>query len=223
MLSVLWAIKSGLIEKELGEIVYETIFETERNKHGVVTKSKAIDWVTDTVDAWLEEADEWDTLIVDSATALNEFVMIRALENMDSLGYSQSWKDTKKVGMQVRRIQDYGGGMTLFEQFVEWIRSLDKNIVFICHEYQEETESGIVKQRLPLLIGQLRQRVVKMFDEVWWMHVEGTGKKTRYMVQTRSDSKVVAKTRMGFLEPDEEWLSYPKLAEKIEKAWGVTV
>lgn len=224
MASVLWAIKKGIIQKQPEEVVYETVRELEMTKSGFVSKATAVDRVTSLIDDWYEkECDEWDTLIIDSATAFNEFVFVRALENMGDLKYSQSWSDSKRLQMQVRRIQDYGGAMTLFRQFVERCRGMtDKHFILVCHEYNEVNENtGTITGRLPLLIGnQLRQDIPRMFSEVWWTHTSGPRQNLVYKTQTASDSTVMAKSRLGCLDADEEFLTYDKMVAKVKEFWG---
>lgn len=229
MASVLWAIKAGIIDKKPEEVYYETIYEKEVSKSGFVKKATAVDWMTQTVDRWYEkERDQWDTLIIDSGTGVNEFVFVRALENMGELktdkgkSYSQSWADSKRLEMQVRRIQDYTGAGTLFRQFIENCRTMiDKHFILICHERTETNDEGSVIERLPLLIGQqLRQDIPRMFSEVWWQHTGGASVNLRYLTRTKGDPIVMAKTRVGCIDPEEEFLTYDKLVKKVEAFWG---
>lgn len=218
--SVAWAIKEGIIHKDLSEVVFETILE-ENLERGRVTQASALDRATDTLDEWLKERDEWDTLIVDSATAMNEAVINRGLEINASLGMSRSVSESKKLGIRVMKMQDWGAGMNLFTQFIEWIRAdlPDKNIVLVCHQYENRDDAGNLIAYEPLLIGQLRQRIAKDFGEVYFIEQTGTKTKPRYELLTRKDSRHVTKSRLGCLPVTCE-ASYKDIYGYINDYWG---
>lgn len=213
--SVVNAVASGIISEPV-DWQYETILETDFSAHGRVKKATAFDKACKTLDAWLLEPEEWDTLIVDSLSSLNQFAINKAIENMAALGMSKSLQQSQKVDMQITKMQDYGGAMTLFNHFMDWIRSLDKNIVCIAHEYEQLNDSGSVRRIQPLLIGQLRQRIVKDFDEVWYSKTQGIRDNISYITQTASDNTVVAKSRLGCFDAQEEFLTYDRILAKME-------
>lgn len=217
--SVAWAIREGIIDKKLEDIVYETIKETDLKK-GVVQSASALDWATDTLDKWLEERDEWDTLIVDSATALNELVINKGLEANAKLGLSKSKAQAKTMGIRVMKMQDWGAGMNLFSQFIEWIRSdlQDKNIVVVCHEYQNTDDAGNLIRVEPALIGQLRQRVAKDFGEVYHAEVTGSKDKPKFQLLTTQASRYVSKSRLGCL-PTYMPAHYDAIRAAVDEYW----
>lgn len=218
--SVAWAIREGIIDKDLKDVVYETIHEKHLDK-GVVTRASALDWATDTLDKWLEDRDEWDTLIVDSATALNEAVINKGLEANAKLRLSKSKDEAKSLGFRVMKMQDWGAGMNLFSQFIEWIRAdlWDKNIVLVCHEYQNTNDSGSLIAIEPALIGQLRQRVAKDFSEVYYAEVTGTKAEPKFQLMTRQASRYVCKSRLGCL-PLYVPAHYDEIMKIVDDYWN---
>ncbi len=202
MASVAWAIKSGLIKKKLSEIVYRTVVE-EEIEQGHVVKSTALDQCTDILDEWATETDEFDTLIIDSGTTLTDYVINSGLDQNAALGMSKSKSDSKRAGgMRVMRQQDWGGASSLFQDMINWLRGSDfkdKTIILICHEYEVTTDAGNIKKLLPLLIGQLRQRIPKDFGEVYHLSVKGLKDKPEYVMQTAKDALHDCKSRYGCL------------------------
>lgn len=219
LLSIRSAVKAKIIPEPIGW-KYETIVETQFGKHGYVKKATAFDQVCLQIDAWLkeeaeDESQEFDTIIVDSATSLSEFSLNQSLEEMDRLGMSKSKSQGSTAGLQIVKMQDYGGALKLFQQFIDWIRGLDKNIVLVCHEYEQTSDEGTVEKILPLLIGQLRQKISKDFDEVWRNTFKGVGENRKVVTQTAGTNKVVAKSRLGVFKAEEDLLTYQRIMEKL--------
>ncbi len=220
--SVAWAIREGIIKgKKLEEIVYATITEAKRKGRRIKSAS-ALDMCTDKLDEWLKEKDEWDTIVVDSATALNDYVINAALEANAALGLSKSREQGREVGMRVMRRQDWGSGMGMFTDFIDWLKSsdfADKLIVITAHEYETTDDEGTLLSVDPLLIGQLRQRVGKDFGEIYYVRVKGTKAKRKHMIQTAADSLRNCKSRIGCL-PFEMSASYYEIQALTTKYWG---
>lgn len=217
MQSVMWGIRSGYIDKDPEDVVYRTIQE-ERTEDLFEASwpDFALDRATDTFDEWMNESDQWDTLIVDSATMLSEYCINKALYQLDKHmdGFTESVQRSKSLGFRVMGRQDWQPAMSLFEDFINMVRGIDKHLIVIAHEYEETNEEGRVTGKYPLLIGQLRQRVPKDFDEVYFQNVEGTKKTPKYITQTQEDNKHIAGSRLGFLDYKEENLTYETIMRK---------
>lgn len=202
MASVIWAIREGIIDKEPEEIVYRTILPHRGERHLSETPS-VLDRATDALDEWREEMDDWDTLVVDSLTDVSEACIARSqyyLGRQPKMNYD-SPKKTQALGFRVMSREDWGPAMSQFQDFVDQVREFltyGKHVVCVAHEYEETTDSGLVTAKYPLLIGQLRQRVPKAFDEVWYQTISKEG---QYGIQTVQDRKVKAGSRLGSL-PD---------------------
>jgi hypothetical protein len=196
-----------------------------------------VDECADTFDEWL--ADEnippeewnrpypqfWDTLIIDSASALNDSVIIKALSENSRLKLSKSWELMQdRLGVTPMRQQDWGSAGSLFVKFLNFVRSVGKNVVLICHEYVDrddsETGTGNIIAIEPLLIGQLRQKVPGSFDEVWYAHVTGNRQEPKFKLQTTPDPLRRLRSRLGCLDPVED-ANFNAIKKKIAKFYNV--
>lgn len=239
MQSVEWAIKKGTIKKDPSEIVYKTILPDPRDRRS----TRVIDECTDTVDEWLadedippEEWDKpypqfWDTLIIDGGSGLMDASMIKALHENARLELSHSLSRlTGRVGIVPMMIQDWGSAGSLFQSAINQWRAIGKNLVLICHEYIEyettigkngqKIQTGTIDAICPLAIGQLRHKLPKDFDEVWYSHVTGTRQKPEYKVQTTPDPLRQLRSRLGCLDPIEA-VDFAAIKKKIARFYEV--
>lgn len=239
LLSVLWAIKAGKIERDLKDVVFETIVPPATMDED---KNNVFDLATDKVEQWVEDEDVdpsqweeyckdqnnglvypqfWDTLIIDSGSSLAYSTLIKALKETNRLELSQSWKKRKIKGLTPRMIQDYGATSILFEKFMKLCYGTGKNIVLICHEYINTDKKGNLVSIQPLLPGQLRESLPKDFDEVWYARVKGAGDKQRGLFQTKRDPLRGCRSRLGCLDA-EEFADFDAIKEKVGKFYGVS-
>lgn len=219
--SVLWAIREGVIP-EPEDWQYETVKETKVDAHGFCFKPEALDAATKIIDKWITEKDQWDTLIIDSLTSLNTFALHKAVHSMGRLGFTKSKGFADDVKFLITDRGDFKGLQSIFIQFIDWIRSLDKHIVCIAHEYERTDNQGNVLELMPLLSGQLRQRIVKDFDEVWYASTEGVRDKTNFITLTKKDSTRYAKSRLGIFQAKEDFLTFQRIEQKLSAATATT-
>lgn len=240
MQSVEWALRKGIIKKDPSEIVYKTILPDPRDRKS----TRVIDECTDTVDEWLadedippEEWDKpypqfWDTLIVDGGSGMMDASMIKALHENHRLELSKSLdRMTGRIGVIPMMIQDWGSAASLFQSALNQWRSVGKNLVLICHEYIEyettvgkngqKQQTGTIEAITPLAIGQLRHKLPKDFDEVWYAHVTGTRQDPKYRLQTTPDPMRQLRSRVGCLDPIED-ANFSTIKAKIAKFYGVS-
>lgn len=231
MQSVEWAIRAGVIDKKPEEIVYETILAPKKDDSGLI---QVLDRATDQVDEWIEEEDipeeewdksypqQWDTLIVDSASFMTDASIDLALIENDRLKMSQTLRDKRKHGTTLTpmKIQDWGAASSLFMNAIQQWKALGKNLIITCHEYEKTTDSGLVLAYQPAVIGQLRNKLPAAFDEVWYTRTKGQGDKHVVEFVTGNDSKREAKSRLGCLEHREE-ADFDKIKKKVAKFYGV--
>lgn len=217
--SVEWAIREGIIKKNLEDIVFTQIQE-DYSEGGVVAVAEALDRATRQIDEWLKD-DDWDTLITDSASALLDVAMNKALDENSRLGLSRTKQNRpQRIGVTPIKIQDWGSAMNLLQQYINWIRSLDKNIILICHEYLNTNDDGVLQFVEPLLIGQMRQKIVKDFDEVWYSRASGSITQPKFEIQTRPDPKKRLRSRLGCLAPREP-MDYLAIRKKVADFYEV--
>lgn len=190
---------------------------------------KALDLACDMIAHWFSpgEVEKWNTLVIDSATELNAWAIYKGLHlngqyptKNKPLSKSDEVNEQAKA-MLVTGEQDYKSAMGLFMGVITDIRidcaKFNKNLVLLCHEWKdfEETDNG--GQRLiacaPLLIGQLRTRIAKDFDDIWYMQVFNG---TEYKITATSSPTTVAKTRWGSIPDLMKEPDYRKILERVK-------
>jgi len=230
MLSVEWAIRSGLLKRELNSVVYETIRPPADVKKG----EPVLDTAAKIVDQWIAEEDIptdewdrpypqlWDTIIVDSSTFLTEATIVKGLQENKKFGLSHTWNNYKggpTDGLPMK-IQDWGVASTLFWKFIEMLLYLGKNVVVIAHEYHATNNEGALLSIEPDVIGRLRQKLPGAFDEVWHCITAGTRTNPKWYIQTAPDPLKKLGSRLGCLDPVEKE-GFKGIMEKVSKFYKV--
>lgn len=235
MQSVEWAILAGILQKEMNEIVYETILPTSPGEEGM---AKMLDHACDIVDQWIEDEDippaEWDrpypqfweTLVVDSASFMMDGALGLALtENQRvelskslSVGKAGLTKKQRERGLYIvpMRIQDWGSSGSLFMKAVRQWKTLGKNLIITAHEYHNTTEDGVLLGIQPNVVGQLRSKLPAAFDEVWYTKYKTTLKDVDVVFRVQPDAKREAKTRLGCLDVEEP-ANFEAIRKKVVK------
>lgn len=206
--SVRWAIKAGkstitdLVNDMRGYVPHEVY----QGKGMYVDTPKAFHDMNDRIDRWFskEDVDTWQTLVIDTATELDEWSLNLGLKLNNQLPTANKpLSDSHKINTTAKaRIivgqQDYKSSQALFYGFMNDLRggcaAHNKNLVVLCHEYVETDDDGNVMRYLPLLNGQLRQRLPKSFDDLWYMNVYN-GKD--FKIQMHPDPRHPVKSRWG--------------------------
>lgn len=231
--SVAWAFKAGKTSmKSPTELVgyrpHEAL-DKPYPDHAV-----AFDKVCDMVDHWFSapEVGKWEggTLVIDSFTEMNEWAINKGLE------LNQKLPDAKKplsrsheinLKAQARLLtgqQDYKSAMAFLDTFIWPVRVMcaqhNRNLVVVCHEYTEETENDsgerVILRYRPLLIGQLRERFPKSFDDLWHMTTYHKGGIPEFKVQMHAGAKFLAGTRWGAIMSAEEEPDYRQMLAKVK-------
>ena len=236
--SLVWALKAGKMSVTDPKDV--VIFQPHEELDGQYPKrgnnvTAAFDQMTDKIDYWFSSADvqNWETLVVDSFTEINEWALNKGLylnstlpERSKPLSRSENINQIAKVRLLTGE-QDYKSAQGLCQGFITDVRIAcaqhSKNLVVICHEYAETSEdsNGNVKvvKYMPMLIGQLRQRLVKDFDDVWYLEMRQTLKDNKMMPEVlarlHGDSLHIAKTRWGAIVSATEPADYRTLVQKV--------
>lgn len=232
MQSVEWAILEGVLDRSLDEVVYRTILPPEAEWSD--KKNKVYDEATLQVDEWLAEEDIppeewdrpypqfWDTLIIDSGTALTDASKIKGLQENARLDLSKSWKKVKSRGAHITpmMMQDWGAASFMFQKFINYCRTLGKNLVLICHEREDTDSAGSPRAIKPALIGQLRDSVPKDFDEVWYAYVKGSRINPKFVFQTLPDPLRKCRTRLGCLDAEED-SDFSAIRAKVAKFYNI--
>jgi len=224
------------------EIHLEVALE-DVDKHGRCKTPIGFDHACNLLDEVLEKDDKgtletetggFETLIVDNATVLQEFQMNKTIyisnlnRNPDAKGESTQDKLVKH-GILKPADSDYGGAQGLMQNWYSWLFKLDKNVVFVAHEYEvtranRATQSSDVVGIKPLFVGKQRDRIANAFDNVWHFTKQGQ----MYLARTVPVDKpidIIAGTRLGgilsndYPNPDlsKTIAKFKAHAEKIEK------
>lgn len=233
------------MEQKLLDVVYETILPSASLDED---KNKVFDLAVDQIETWSGEEDipeeewedycrektaseeypdgyvykqHWDTLIIDSGTSLTSAVIPVALKEMHRLKLSKSWKNRRVKGLTPVMIQDRGALNILFKKFMTVVFGTAKNVVLICHEYENTDKNGNVRGYEPSLSGQLRKDVPKDFDEVWYCTTRGTAKAPKSVFQLSPDPLRKCKSRLGCLGEVIEDADFGKIRERIAEFYGI--
>lgn len=228
-----WAIKEGRMS--ITDMKDIRIFRPYEELDGQYPSRKAgavsaFDKITDKMDFWFgADVANWETLVIDSFTDINEWSLNKGLYLNSTLPTKERPLSTsERVNQQAHfRIltgqQDYKSAMGLCDGLITDIRiecaKYNKNLVVNCHEYTEEREKDDgtteVVRYLPLLIGQLRTRLPKSFDDVWYCRVDSSVTPIKATVQMLPDPRHYAKTRWGTIVKREEPSDFRELIKKV--------
>lgn len=156
-----------------------------------------------------QHKDEFDTWIIDSGTTLSTDAQNKAVILLGTKEYqnmSKTHEQAMKYKLLVPKIQDYGAERSLVEQFVDMVLSTDKNVVFICHEYEATDEKGnVIEDGIqPLLTGKSRQAVPLRFDEVYHVRRRRKGEDWETVCTTKADGMHLCGSRNG-IEDQITW------------------
>lgn len=228
--SVRWAYKAGITALKRMEDLVAFKPKEQAGRGTYVDNPTAFNQMCDRVDRWLkpENIGGWETLVLDSMTSINDWTM-----NL-GLSINQKYPSTSKplsgshdinkkaMARIVTGQQDYKSSMALMEGWLNDVRAEcakhNKNLVILCHEFAETDEEGAILSYAPQLHGQLRTKIAKDFDDVWWM-VAYNGKD--YKFQVHADPKHPCKTRWGQVLTREEPADYRLLIKKVKEFHGL--
>ncbi len=233
--SLRWAFKAGKtsLTKLEDLVAYRPIDKEGRYIENPDAFNKVLDMIT----FWFteDERDSWNTLVIDSWSALNIWALNLGL----SLNFVLPKKEkplSKSHGINLQAAarliigqQDYKSAQALLDDAVEQIRiecaTHNKNLVMIAHEWTETSEttnqSGEKSKRIvgykPALIGNLREKITKDFDEVWAMRAYSKAGAVDIKAQMHKDNMRYAKTRWGSMLDYEEEPDYRTMMKKVRE------
>jgi hypothetical protein len=228
-----WAFKAGKSALHcMGEHCIQAYRPVEPDAYPI--NPQAFDKMCDMIAYWFspEQVDKWQTLVIDSATEVNMWAIYKALhlngllpDVKHALSKSDSVNEQAKTLLLTGQ-QDYKSAQGLFMGALTDIRvdcaKFNKNLVLVCHEWVESEEDRegrmIVSRYEPWLIGQLRTRVAKDFDDIWATALFN-GKDPK--VQMHADPKHVTKTRWGQVPDIEKDFDFREMLKKVKLFHGV--
>lgn len=187
------------------------------DKKGVPTTGKGIWKAQEKLNEW-EENPEVETIIFDTMTTFSTLAINAGLFANKDQNRSHTIDHFKKHGVLLRTQSDFGAEMGIISQVMDWVIKVDKNVLVLCHERPQLSDSGGVMWIDPLLTGQLRSRSARWFDEVWYLKTEGRGADTKRVLITQPDGLVkCVGSRLGLpakiVDPD-----YGKIYNLVQEA-----
>lgn len=204
------------IKKHGKKEAFITSVTEDRKKGQFLDNPNGYDRCCHAVDSFLDWNEQKgagvQTIIVDNATILEEFMMNKAI----MAEYHMAGTTSKTVLAQeraygIRKPHDstYGGAQSLMDQWINWLRELPFHLVFIAHHYEvSEQISGTRERRVvsvrPLFVGQQRISVPNKFDNVWYGKVSGGGRSRVYGFQTQRNEIIEARSRVSLLDALQE-------------------
>jgi len=230
--SLHWAFKSGKSALHCaGRHCIEAYRPIEKDTYPV--QPEALDRMCDMIAHWFSpaEVNNWQTLVIDSATEANMWAIYKGLhlngqlpKPEKSLSVSDSINERAK-SLVLTGQQDYKSAEGLFMGAITDIRvdcaKYGKDLVLVCHQWNDtEEKDGVVRiiGSRPWLIGQLRTRIVKDFDDVWHTQMYN-GKDCR--IQMHESPTIIAKTRWGSIPEIEKDMDYRKMMERVRAFHGI--
>lgn len=227
--SLRWAYKAGNTSLHcLGPHCLRAYRPVEHERYPV--NPEALDRMCDMIAHWFSpgEVDQWQTMVWDSATEINLWAVYKGLhlngqlpDRKKPLSTSDTVNEQAKTLLLTGQ-QDWKSAEGLFMAAVMDARvdcaKHGKNLVLICHEWTDTGDDGRVLRYLPYLIGQLRTRIAKDFDDVWYTQLFN-GKDAK--VQMHGDPMHVTKTRWGNIQGIQDDFDYRKMLAKVKAYHGI--
>lgn len=230
--SLRWAFKAGITSfKDLKELVFYAPTEVVKGRY--IGPAQAFNLMTDMIDYWFkpEQVDSWQTLVLDSFTEINTWALDLGLglntqyPKPDKPLSTSDAINRKAMTRLVTGEQDYKSAMGLVEGFLRNVRiecaKHDKDLLVLCHEWQDYSEdkdgNRVITAIQPAMIGQLRTKIVKDFDDVWHLEKYSRAGGLEIMADMQGDSKVIAKSRWGTIMPRSVPADYRAIIAEVKK------
>ena len=183
------------------EIRYQRFDIGTRDKRGVVINPKAFDESCTYFDEEMtKHSDKFDTWIVDTGTSLLQASSDKALWLLSGTYQGQKSETLAqgiKHGLILPKQQDFGAERSMTEQFIDMLKGTKKNVIVLCHEFEEQNEKGVVTSRGPLFTGKSREIIPSKFDEVYRLTSRKYGTDIISELTTKTDGINKVGSRLG--------------------------
>lgn len=130
-----------------------------------------------------EKPHDYQTLVIDSMTEINEKIK-EAIEK-------KLWKRMQ--------IQDRGDLSAKIKWIIRWIQDLQMNVILICQEKLNTDDDGHVINVKPSLNWKNADEIAYLMDIVAYMYIDAQGNR---MITTKPNPKIVSKDRTWLLQTD---------------------
>lgn len=131
---------------------------------------------------YLNETNEYETLIIDSLTEINEIIKTNMEKKLwRSLQIKEWWEISRKI-----------------KEIIAWLKCLPMHVIIICQEKIVNDEDSIA-QIVPMLNGKNATEIAYMMDIVGYMYLD---KQWVRHITTNPSPKIVSKDRSGTIGHD---------------------
>lgn len=138
------------------------------------------------------DVDNYDNLIIDSTTTVQDHIMDVVLYMNGRLGHAPQQ-------------DDYPAQMNTTQKVFRWMTSLPINTVFIMHDTLNKDEISGKIEYTPLITGKLKGKLPNLFNHYLRCFAKPSGKGVRYMIQTVPDHQVQGcRTSFTGLDPKHD-------------------
>jgi len=144
----------------------------------------------------LSEKHEYETVIIDSITEINEIIKLEIEKRLGRPMQLQDWGELSK------KIRD------LFRKF----RDLPMNVILIAQE-SYVTDEDKIRKIVPSMNGKAATEIAYFMDIVGYLHVESDGSR---WIETSSNKKLLTKDRSKMIGNDAP-LNFPEWINRIQK------
>ena len=178
----------------------------ETNPEGT---AEAFDRVSDAIDYALATfPDEFDTVVLDEATAFRKFAMNKSMELNTEARTRGKAREKRTEDFVKPDIGDYGTEMQMIEWFlgtyVPIFKEKNKNFLMLAHDRQLFTKAAkigddpVLRKIQPGFTGKtFPDSVPAFFDDVWHAEQVGGGTNVVYRARTAGDESQVGGMRHG--------------------------
>lgn len=182
--------------------------------------------VIDAIDYSLSDKmiSQWDTMVIDDASRLQEAAMTKAMEVNFSTERSKSKAQEDRSGVRLLTQGDFGTQMGIMDGFfstlTDKLKALNKNLVVLAHEKKDvrmDKGASIVTDIYPLFTG--NNKITSYFDMVWNTSSSGVGNQESFRARTCATAIVEAGTRWGGVFPEEfRNPNYPEIKKLLGRS-----
>jgi len=124
---------------------------------------------------------EVKTLVLDSLTALGDFLLVEAM--------MYPWRNTKLIPTSPEKLRPdqnhYGMVLIRYKNIIKMAQDLGLNIVATSGVRTETDSNGNITRMIPSLTGSYREIVAHDFDELYYLRVQVLGKIRKFYVHTQ--------------------------------------
>ena len=190
-----WSIDEPLSETSLSRLANMSKEElkpganfTQKRPRGYIELAAMIDKLVDS--KCVVDGKKIGTVVLDSYTSVNE--------HLKRLLTAVNGQTTMSPAL-------WGTALTNFETLNNTLLRFPCNVIMICHEKLDKDElSGIISYR-PLIDGQMKDKIGKDFEEVYYLEKKVAGGKAKYEMLTIGSSSKQCRTSRKLdsrVEPD---------------------